>query len=190
MQSSVVFSIRPEQMCWYAVGKHHGPISIPEIHNFQGSPLLSSCFFCSIQSDTLLYGHGSTLSMQKWLLQSLHACVLCTIAPYSTKNCFRYCLTRLSLTSLMFRNQPRLLYYTTLYRWYNTSSHHTPSRSTERIWGKMKVLCVAEKPSIAKSITEILSGGRWDTVSLLFLLFCFHHLLSFPLPYPLLLNVS
>jgi len=30
----------------------------------------------------------------------------------------------------------------------------------------MKVLCVAEKPSIAKSITEILSGGRWDTVSL------------------------
>lgn len=29
----------------------------------------------------------------------------------------------------------------------------------------MKVLCVAEKPSIAKSITEILSGGRWDTVS-------------------------
>jgi DNA topoisomerase IA len=33
----------------------------------------------------------------------------------------------------------------------------------------MKVLCVAEKPSIAKSITEILSGGRWDTVSLLFL---------------------
>ncbi|WWD00560.1 hypothetical protein V866_007495 [Kwoniella sp. B9012] len=27
----------------------------------------------------------------------------------------------------------------------------------------MKVLCVAEKPSIAKSITEILSGGRWDT---------------------------
>ena len=34
----------------------------------------------------------------------------------------------------------------------------------------MKVLCVAEKPSIAKSITEILSGGRWDTVSLPFLL--------------------
>lgn len=29
----------------------------------------------------------------------------------------------------------------------------------------MRVLCVAEKPSIAKSITEILSGGRWDTVS-------------------------
>nr|XP_031860656.1 uncharacterized protein CI109_003987 [Kwoniella shandongensis]KAA5527728.1 hypothetical protein CI109_003987 [Kwoniella shandongensis] len=27
----------------------------------------------------------------------------------------------------------------------------------------MKVLCVAEKPSIAKSITEILSGGRWNT---------------------------
>lgn len=27
----------------------------------------------------------------------------------------------------------------------------------------MRVLCVAEKPSIAKSITEILSGGRWDT---------------------------
>lgn len=29
----------------------------------------------------------------------------------------------------------------------------------------MKVLCVAEKPSIAKSITEVLSGGRWNTVS-------------------------
>jgi DNA topoisomerase IA len=29
----------------------------------------------------------------------------------------------------------------------------------------MKVLCVAEKPSIAKSITEILSGGHWQTVS-------------------------
>ncbi|OCF45893.1 DNA topoisomerase III [Kwoniella heveanensis CBS 569] len=27
----------------------------------------------------------------------------------------------------------------------------------------MKVLCVAEKPSIAKNITEILSGGRWQT---------------------------
>ncbi|RSH92151.1 DNA topoisomerase [Saitozyma podzolica] len=27
----------------------------------------------------------------------------------------------------------------------------------------MKVLCVAEKPSIAKSITEILSGGHWQT---------------------------
>lgn len=37
----------------------------------------------------------------------------------------------------------------------------------------MRVLCVAEKPSIAKSITEILSGGRWDTVS--------------PYPHPLLL---
>ena len=35
----------------------------------------------------------------------------------------------------------------------------------------MKVLCVAEKPSIAKSITEILSGGRWDTVSSCFLSF-------------------
>jgi len=35
----------------------------------------------------------------------------------------------------------------------------------------MKVLCVAEKPSIAKSITEILSGGRWDTVSFSFLNF-------------------
>jgi hypothetical protein len=30
---------------------------------------------------------------------------------------------------------------------------------------RMKVLCVAEKPSIAKSITEILSGGHWQTVS-------------------------
>jgi hypothetical protein len=29
----------------------------------------------------------------------------------------------------------------------------------------MRVLCVAEKPSIAKSITEILSGGRKDVVS-------------------------
>jgi DNA topoisomerase-3 len=29
----------------------------------------------------------------------------------------------------------------------------------------MRVLCVAEKPSIAKSITTILSGGTWDTVS-------------------------
>lgn len=29
----------------------------------------------------------------------------------------------------------------------------------------MKVLCVAEKPSIAKSITGILSGGHWETVS-------------------------
>jgi len=27
----------------------------------------------------------------------------------------------------------------------------------------MKVLCVAEKPSIARSITEILSGGHWET---------------------------
>lgn len=27
----------------------------------------------------------------------------------------------------------------------------------------MKVLCVAEKPSIAKSITEILSRGNWNT---------------------------
>ncbi|ORY31011.1 DNA topoisomerase [Naematelia encephala] len=27
----------------------------------------------------------------------------------------------------------------------------------------MRVLCVAEKPSIAKSITQILSGGRWDS---------------------------
>jgi len=35
----------------------------------------------------------------------------------------------------------------------------------------MKVLCVAEKPSIAKSVTEILSGGRWDTVSSSFLSF-------------------
>ena len=30
----------------------------------------------------------------------------------------------------------------------------------------MKVLCVAEKPSISKSITQILSGGRFSTVSL------------------------
>lgn len=29
----------------------------------------------------------------------------------------------------------------------------------------MRVLCVAEKPSIAKSITQILSGGRYETVS-------------------------
>lgn len=28
----------------------------------------------------------------------------------------------------------------------------------------MRVLCVAEKPSIAKSITQILSGGRFNTV--------------------------
>jgi hypothetical protein len=28
----------------------------------------------------------------------------------------------------------------------------------------MKVLCVAEKPSIAKSITRILSGGQFNTV--------------------------
>lgn len=27
----------------------------------------------------------------------------------------------------------------------------------------MRVLCVAEKPSIAKSITEILAGGQWTT---------------------------
>lgn len=30
---------------------------------------------------------------------------------------------------------------------------------------RMKVLCVAEKPSIAKSVAQILSGGRYDTVS-------------------------
>jgi len=47
----------------------------------------------------------------------------------------------------------------------------------------MKVLCVAEKPSIAKSITEILSGGRWDTVSISFLLFLFLHLRYIPLAY-------
>ena len=29
----------------------------------------------------------------------------------------------------------------------------------------MIVLCVAEKSSIAKSITQILSGGQYDTVS-------------------------
>jgi hypothetical protein len=29
----------------------------------------------------------------------------------------------------------------------------------------MRVLCVAEKPSIARSITDILSGGRYETVS-------------------------
>lgn len=29
----------------------------------------------------------------------------------------------------------------------------------------MKVLCVAEKPSIAKSITQILSGGQYTAVS-------------------------
>ena len=33
----------------------------------------------------------------------------------------------------------------------------------------MRVLCVAEKPSIARSITTILSGGRFDTVSRSFL---------------------
>jgi hypothetical protein len=31
----------------------------------------------------------------------------------------------------------------------------------------MRVLCVAEKPSIARSITDILSGGRFETVSIL-----------------------
>ena len=30
----------------------------------------------------------------------------------------------------------------------------------------MKVLCVAEKPSISKSITQILSGGRFEAVRL------------------------
>jgi len=30
----------------------------------------------------------------------------------------------------------------------------------------MKVLCVAEKPSIAKGITNILSNGHWETVIL------------------------
>jgi len=29
-----------------------------------------------------------------------------------------------------------------------------------------RVLCVAEKPSIARAITEILSGGRFTTVSI------------------------
>lgn len=29
----------------------------------------------------------------------------------------------------------------------------------------MRVLCVAEKPSIAKSITQILSGGQFNTAS-------------------------
>ena len=30
----------------------------------------------------------------------------------------------------------------------------------------MRVLCVAEKPSIAKSIAQILSGGQYTTVSM------------------------
>jgi hypothetical protein len=33
---------------------------------------------------------------------------------------------------------------------------------------RMRVLCVAEKPSISKSITQILSGGRYTTVGLHF----------------------
>jgi DNA topoisomerase IA len=33
----------------------------------------------------------------------------------------------------------------------------------------MRVLCVAEKPSIARSISSILSGGRLETVSWNFL---------------------
>jgi DNA topoisomerase-3 len=28
----------------------------------------------------------------------------------------------------------------------------------------MKILCVAEKPSIAKAVSQILSGGRLDTI--------------------------
>jgi DNA topoisomerase IA len=34
-----------------------------------------------------------------------------------------------------------------------------------------RVLCVAEKPSIAKSVSNILSGGQYTTVSMLFLCF-------------------
>jgi len=33
----------------------------------------------------------------------------------------------------------------------------------------MRVLCVAEKPSISKSITQILSGGRFTTVGFFYL---------------------
>lgn len=35
-----------------------------------------------------------------------------------------------------------------------------------RLVSKMKILCVAEKPSIAKAVAEHLSGGRSETVSL------------------------
>ena len=38
---------------------------------------------------------------------------------------------------------------------------------------KMKVLCVAEKPSISKAVAEHLSGGTKQTVSILAL--CFVH---------------
>jgi DNA topoisomerase IA len=34
----------------------------------------------------------------------------------------------------------------------------------------MRVLCVAEKPSISKSITQILSGGQFDNVSVISML--------------------
>jgi hypothetical protein len=43
-----------------------------------------------------------------------------------------------------------------------------PRRLARRGWAEMpwqRVLCVAEKPSISKSITQILSGGQFETVS-------------------------
>ena len=46
----------------------------------------------------------------------------------------------------------------------------------------MRVLCVAEKPSIAKSISQILSGGQFSTVILLpFGFVSGAHFLSIPL---------
>ena len=46
----------------------------------------------------------------------------------------------------------------------NTVSRLLGSRQWAR---EMRVLCVAEKPSIAKNITQILAGGRFETVSAL-----------------------
>ena len=48
--------------------------------------------------------------------------------------------------------------------------------SSPRLPGPMIVLCVAEKPSISKSITNILSGGQFRTVS------CIYCIAEFPYP--------
>lgn len=60
-----------------------------------------------------------------------------------------------------------------------------PGRSCYSSWSSccisvdMRVLCVAEKPSIAKAITQILSGGQFNTVSDVFALMRCCSVLSF-----------
>lgn len=42
-----------------------------------------------------------------------------------------------------------------------------------------KVLCVAEKPSMARSITGILSGGQYETVSIFLIILYQNQLLMY-----------